>query len=238
LLKRTAEEFGQRTIPPEEQHFMSHYPLATPPTVFIVDDDSSFRTAMTRLLRGAGYEVRAYASASDFLAADPVDRLGCVVLDVQMPELSGLDLQQTLLRMAVPLPIIFLTGHGDIPMSVRAMKAGAVDFLTKPVRREILLSAIENAIKCNASERAARAAVQDLQARYAKLTPREREVFGLVVSGKLNKQIAFELGTVERTVKAHRAKIVAKMKVDSLAELVRAAVQLGLVEGSSSETAR
>jgi FixJ family two-component response regulator len=193
---------------------------------------------MTRLLRGAGYEVRAYASASDFLAADPVDRLGCVVLDVQMPELSGLDLQQTLLRMAVPLPIIFLTGHGDIPMSVRAMKAGAVDFLTKPVRREILLSAIENAIKCNASERAARAAVQDLQARYAKLTPREREVFGLVVSGKLNKQIAFELGTVERTVKAHRAKIVAKMKVDSLAELVRAAVQLGLVEGSSSETAR
>ncbi len=197
-------------------------------TVFVVDDDQSFRTAVTRLLQAAGYEVRGYASASEFLAAIPGATPGCVVLDVRMPGLSGLDLQQSLARMDEPLPIIFLTGHGDIPMSVRAMKAGAVDFLAKPVRREALLRAVQNALVRDATERASRSVLRELRTRYESLTPRQREVFALVVSGKLNKQIGADLGRVERTIKAHRAKIMEKMRVESLAELVRLAQELGI----------
>jgi len=206
--------------------------------VHVVDDDGSFRKAVTRLLAAAGYGVRAYASASEYLAAAASAEPGCLVLDVRMPDLSGLDLQQRLSQNFSPLPIIFLTGHGDIPMSVHAMKRGAVDFLTKPVRREALLAAVNNALERSSSERESLALVKNLQARYNALTPREKEVFALVVSGRLNKQIAFELGTVERTVKAHRARIMEKMKADSVADLVRTAVQLGVEPGSPSAAAR
>ena len=177
-----------------------------------MDDDPSFRTAVTRLLRAAKYEVRAYASASEFLDSDPCGEPGCILLDLRMPGVSGLDLQESLARMEERLPIIFLTGHGDIPASVRAMKAGAVDFLTKPVRRETLLAAVQNALRIDAKGRAARAVLRELQDRYQNLTSREREVLAHVVSGKLNKQIAFDLGAAERTIKAHRASIMEKLR--------------------------
>jgi FixJ family two-component response regulator len=162
----------------------------TLPIIHVVDDDPSFRTAVTRLLRAAKYEVRGYGSASEFLASDPCADPGCILLDLQMPGVGGFDLQQSLARMEERLPIIFLTGHGDIPASVRAMKGGAVDFLTKPVRREALLGAVENALAIDAKGRAARAALREIHDRYENLTPREREVLMHVVSGKLNKQIA------------------------------------------------
>jgi FixJ family two-component response regulator len=198
------------------------------PIIHVVDDDPSFRTAVTRLLRAAKYEVRGYASASEFLASDPCADPGCILLDLRMPGLSGLDLQQSLARMEERLPIIFLTGHGDIPASVRAMKAGAVDFLTKPVRREALLRAVRNALGVDAEGRAARAVLRELQNRYENLTPREREVLVHVVSGRLNKQIAFDLGTAERTIKAHRASVMEKLGVQSVADLVRLAQELGI----------
>ena len=198
------------------------------PIIHVVDDDASFRTAVTRLLRAATYEVRGYASASEFLDSDPSTDPGCILLDLRMPEVSGLDLQQSLARMEERLPIIFLTGHGDIPASVRAMKAGAVDFLTKPVQRETLLRAIQNALGVDAKGRATRAVLRELQNRYENLTPREREVLAHVVAGKLNKQIAFDLGTAERTIKAHRASIVEKLHVQSVAELARLAQELGI----------
>ena len=196
--------------------------------IHVVDDDASFRTAVTRLLRAAKYEVRGYASASEFLDSDPCAAPGCILLDLRMPGVSGFDLQQSLAQLDERLPVVFLTGHGDIPASVRAMKAGAVDFLTKPVRREALLRTIQNALARDDTERASRSVLRELRARYESLTPREREVFALVVSGKLNKQVAADLGTVERTIKAHRAKIMEKMEVESLAELVSVAIQLGL----------
>jgi FixJ family two-component response regulator len=198
------------------------------PIIHVVDDDPSFRTAVTRLLRAAKYEVRCYASASEFLDSDPCVEPGCILLDLQMPGMGGLDLQQSLAQMEERLPIIFLTGHGDIPASVRAMKAGAVDFLTKPVRREALLHAVQNALGVDAKGRATRAALRELHDRYENLTPREREVLAHVVSGKLNKQIAFDLGTAERTIKAHRASIMDKLRVQSVAELVRLAQELGI----------
>jgi FixJ family two-component response regulator len=200
----------------------------SPPIIHVVDDDPSFRTAVTRLLRAAKYEVRAYASASEFLDSDPYANPGCILLDLRMPGASGLDLQQSLAQMEERLPVIFLTGHGDIPVSVRAMKAGAVDFLTKPVRREALLNAIQNALGVDAKAREARAALRQLHDRYENLTPREREVLAHVVGGKLNKQIAFDLGTAERTIKAHRASIMDKLGVQSVAELVRLAQELGI----------
>jgi FixJ family two-component response regulator len=197
------------------------------PIVHVVDDDDSVRTAVQRLLQAAGYEARGYASAGEFLLGrSDRDAPGCVVLDVRMPGPSGLDLQEALARLEVPVPIVFLTGHGDIPTSVRAMKAGAVDFLTKPVSRDALLAAVRSALARDAETRAARARVQAWHSRYASLTPREREVFAGVVAGKLNKQIAAELGTAERTVKAHRAQVMEKMQVASLAELVHVAEQL------------
>ena len=198
------------------------------PIIHVVDDDQSFRAAVIRLLRAAKYEVRGYASASEFLDSNSCGGQGCILLDLRMPGVSGLDLQQSLERMEERLPIIFLTGHGDIPASVRAMKAGAVDFLTKPVRREALLAAVQNALSLDAKGRAARAVLRELQNRYENLTPREREVLVHVVSGKLNKQIAFDLGTAERTIKAHRASIMEKLGVPSVAELVRLAQELGI----------
>lgn len=198
------------------------------PIIHVVDDDASFRTAVTRLLRAAKYEVRGYASASEFFDSEPCADPGCILVDLKMPRVSGLDLQESLARMEEQLPIIFLTGHGDIPASVRAVKAGAVDFLTKPVPREKLLRAIQNALDVDAQNRAARSVLHGLQSRYENLTQREREVLAHVISGKLNKEIAFDLGTSERTIKAHRASIMAKLDMESVAELVRFAEVLGI----------
>ena len=201
---------------------------ATQPIIHVLDDDSSFRTAVTRLLRAAKYEVRGYRSATEFLDADPCADPGCILLDLRMPGVNGLDLQQSLAQMEARLPIIFLTGHGDIPASVRAMKAGAVDFLTKPVERATLLRAVNNALEFDAAERKSRAIVRELRRSYETLTAREREVLAHVVSGKLNKQTAFDLGTTERTIKAHRAHIMDKLTIESIADLVLIAQSLGI----------
>ena len=194
------------------------------PIVHVVDDDDSLRKAVTRLLRAAGYDVRAYASAGEFLLASRENnRRGCVLLDVRMPGPSGLDLQEALAREEEPLPVIFLTAYGDVPTSVRAMKAGAVDFLTKPIKRDVLLSAVRTALARDVRLHTSHEQRRDLRMRFTKLTPREREVFDLVVAGRLNKQIAAELGMAERTVKAHRAQVMTKMQATSLAELVHLA---------------
>ena len=197
------------------------------PIVHVVDDDDSVRTAVMRVLRAAGYEARGYASAGEFLLErSDGDAPGCAVLDVSMPGPSGLDLQKALAQRDVPVPVVFLTGHGDIPMSVRAMKAGAVDFLTKPVKKEALLAAVTAALARDAETRAGHDRLRALRERYGTLTPREREVFAGVVAGRLNKQIARELDAGERTVKAHRAQVMEKMQVRTVAELVRIAEQL------------
>jgi FixJ family two-component response regulator len=198
------------------------------PVVYVVDDDEGMRTALCRLLEAAGYEARPYASAGDFLLAEAIDGPGCVLLDLKLPGPSGLDLQEALAKREDALPVVFLTGHGDVPSSVRALKAGASDFLTKPVEREPLLAAVDKALAEDAVRRAERAEQRALQERYETLTPREREVMAHVVAGRLNKQIAAEIGAAERTVKAHRAQAMEKMQVDSLADLVRAASRLGL----------
>jgi len=197
------------------------------PIVHVVDDDDSLRKAVTRLLRAAGYEVRSYGSAGDFaLANRENNRRGCVLLDVRMPGPSGLDLQEALAKEEEPLPIIFLTAHGDVPMSVRAMKAGAVDFLTKPIKRDVLLGAVRTALARDTQLHTSREQLRELRARFARLTPRERAVFDLVIIGRLNKQIAAELGMAERTVKAHRAQVMTKMRATSLAQLVHLADQM------------
>jgi len=194
------------------------------PIVHVVDDDDSLRKAVTRLLHAAGYDVRAYASAGDFaLASREKNKRGCVLLDVRMPGPSGLDLQEVLAREEEPLPVIFLTAHGDVPTSVRAMKAGALDFLTKPIKRDVLLNAVRVALARDMCLHTSREQLRDLRARFARLTPREKEVFDLVVAGRLNKQIAVELGMAERTVKAHRGQVMTKMQVTSVAELVHLA---------------
>ena len=197
-------------------------------TVHVVDDDEAFRIALGRLLNALAYPVRLYASASDFLNA-AAEGAGCILLDVNMPDLSGLQLQERLARQSHPMPVIFLTGHGDVAMSVRAVKAGAEDFLLKPVAREALLDAIERARLRAAASFSEQHAQAMLKTRFASLTPREKEVFELVAQGLLNKQIAFQLGNTERTVKAQRSSVVEKMQVGSLADLVLAAAQLGLV---------
>ena len=191
------------------------------PTVFVVDDEPSVLKAVGRLLRSAGLNVVTFSLARDFLAHHDSDAPGCLVLDVSMPELSGLELQRMLSALDCERPIIFLTGHGDIPMSVQAMKQGAADFLTKPVDEGNLLEAVRGAIEKDRAVRLKRAELTKLRRRLVRLTPREREVLDHVVSGRLNKQIAADLGTVEKTIKVHRAHIMEKLEVRSVAELVR-----------------
>jgi FixJ family two-component response regulator len=200
----------------------------TAPVVYVVDDDASVRNSLKRLLRSIGLDVRTYASAQEFLHSERPDAPACLVLDVRLPGLSGLDLQQELAAARVDLPIIFVTGHGDIPMSVRAMKAGAVEFLTKPFREQDLLEAIQRGIERNRITRQQSTELQMLQRRYALLTPREREVFPRVTSGLLNKQIAAELGASEKTIKVHRGQVMQKMKAESLAHLIQMAEKLHL----------
>jgi RNA polymerase sigma factor (sigma-70 family) len=197
------------------------------PHIHIVDDDAAFRAAVARLLEGSGYRVALYKSAQHLLEDLPNDlNFGCILLDVRMPGLNGLDLQARLIESGSTLPIVFLTAHGDIPMSVRAIKAGAEDFLSKPVSKKTLLDAIQRALAQNASARERSTRLHSLRALVKTLTPRQREVFALVVAGKLNKQIAHELGTSERTIKAHRQEVMRKLKVRSLVEAVSIAEQL------------
>jgi FixJ family two-component response regulator len=201
--------------------------------VYVVDDDASVRRATERLVRAAGLTVRTFASAREFLDHPRPDAPACLVLDVRMPGQSGLELQDEIARSAEPLPIIFVTGHGDIPMTVRAMKAGAVEFMTKPYREADLLGAICGAIERDRAARRDRRDASALRRRYEQLTPRERQVMARVVAGLLNKQIADELSTAERTVKFHRGHLMTKMQAASLAELVQMATQLGIVPGAA-----
>lgn len=201
----------------------------SPPTVFLVDDDPSVLRGLSRLLRSAGWSSAPFSSAEDFLNGLDPAASGCVVLDLSLPKVNGLELQRKLSEKGCLLPIIFLTGHGDVPTTVQAMKAGAVDFLTKPVLDEELLEAVRIAVEEDRVRRSQRAEKAAIEERLATLTPREREVFLGVVSGKLNKQIAVDLGTVEKTIKVHRARVMEKMGADSLAELVRIAGKAGIV---------
>ncbi|HXM69063.1 MAG TPA: response regulator transcription factor [Candidatus Acidoferrum sp.] len=205
----------------------------TLPIVFVVDDESAVGVSIKRLLHSVGLEARHFTSASEFLRAKRPDAPGCIVLDVRLPDLSGLDLQQELAKANVDLPVIFVTGHADIPMTVRAMKAGAVEFLTKPFREQELLEAVQRAISRHRQTRDQRASMRVLQSRYELLTPREREVFPLVASGLLNKQVAGELNASEKTIKVHRGQLMQKMEAHSLSDLIRMAEQLGVLSPRS-----
>ena len=198
------------------------------PTVFIIDDDASVRKGLSRLLRSAGYTVETYPSAEEFLRREHFDGVGCIVLDVQMPGLSGMDLQEELSKADYHMPIIFVTGHGDIPMSVQAMKKGAVDFMTKPFDDKELLRAVENAIEKDGLGRTEYHEVQDIRKRIELLTAREYEIFCYVITGMLNKQIAAKLKIAEKTVKVHRGRVMEKLGADSVAELVRLAEKIGI----------
>jgi len=203
--------------------------MAAPPIVHVVDDDAAFRAAIARLLCASGYQVALYSSASELLEKLPGGEPGCILLDVKMSGLSGPQLQDRLGELGYRLPIVFLTGHGDVPTSVRAIKTGADDFLTKPAPKKDLLAAIKRALARYEEMRDRNSRIAALQSLVLSLTPREREVFALVVRGKLNKQIAHELGTAERTIKAHRQQVMEKCKVQSLAELVLIAERLGML---------
>jgi FixJ family two-component response regulator len=196
--------------------------------VFVVDDDAPMRESLKNLIRSVGLRAELFASAQEFLRSKRPDVPSCLVLDVRLPGLSGLDLQRRTSQAGLEIPIIFITGHGDIPMTVRAMKAGAVEFLTKPFRDQDLLDAIQQALERDRKARDQRADIEELRSRFASLTPREREVMVRVVAGLLNKQIGAELGSSETTVKIHRHQVMEKMGAGSLAELVRMADRLGI----------
>jgi FixJ family two-component response regulator len=201
------------------------------PTVFVVDDDPSVRKALARAMATAGLNAKTFASAREFLEQGPPAGPACLVLDVRMPDLGGLDLQAELNSRSVELPVIFITGHGDIPVAVKAMKGGAVDFLGKPFRVEKLLGIVQEVLQREDRLRGVRAERAEIQGRIGTLSPREREVMGLVVQGLLSKQIADELGAAEATVKVHRARLMKKMQVRTVAELVRAVGKVNGVEG-------
>ena len=198
-----------------------------PPTVFVIDDDPSMRAAVEDLVGSVGLQVRAFASPQEFLESSQPDTPGCLVLDVRLPGMSGLTFQKELLKEGITLPVIFITGHGDIPMSVRAMKAGAIEFLTKPFHHQELLDAIHAAIERDRAMRRETVLIAELRKRYATLTERERQIMALVVTGRANKQIAAEFNLSEITVKVHRGQVMQKMKAESLPELVRMADRLG-----------
>jgi FixJ family two-component response regulator len=202
-------------------------PSGAGPVVHVVEDDESSRTATARLLKTAGHAVRLYQSAAEFLEEMPGGP-GCIVLDLRMPGPSGLDLQERLATADAPMPVVFLTGHGDISQSVRAMKNGAVDFLTKPVDPAVLLEAVGRALEKDTENRTIHVRRQMLRSRYERLTPREREVFAHVISGQLNKQAAYDLGTTEHTIKVHRHRVMEKLEAGSIADLVRMAADLGI----------
>jgi FixJ family two-component response regulator len=203
-------------------------PSSTPSIVFIVDDDISVRESLELLIGSQGWQAETFESAKEFLDRTRVLVPSCLILDVSLPGLNGLELQKRVAVERTEMPIIFITGHGDVPMSVEAMKAGAVEFLTKPLSKDVLLSAIRNALDRSRTALTDKAEMQTLRDRYASLTPREREVMTLVISGLLNKQVGGELGVCENTVKFHRAQAIHKMKADSLPDLVRMAARLGL----------
>ena len=198
------------------------------PTVFVIDDDEDMRSALGNLFASVGHEVKLFGSTAEFLDKAPADAAGCLVLDVRLPGMSGLDFQAKLLGTNAQIPIIFMTGHGDIPMSVRAMKAGAVDFLTKPFRDQDMLDAVGRAIETDRTRRSSQQATSGVRESFARLSPREREVMTLVTRGLMNKQVAFELGLSEITVKLYRGQAMRKMGAGSLADLVRMAELLEL----------
>ena len=204
--------------------------MMSTPLIHIVDDDDSLRTAVLRLLSASGYEARGYASTGDFLLHANLEGPGCLLLDLNLPGPSGLELQEELLRRGVTLPVVFLTGRAGVPESVRAMKSGAEDFLTKPVERQTLLEALDRALARDASQRAARDGAERLLARFRRLTPRERDVLALVTQGKANKVMAGDLGVSQRTVEIHRAQVMRKMQADTLSQLIRMAVAIGILK--------
>lgn len=198
------------------------------PVVHVVEDDDSARAATARLLRAAGYAVHTHSTSTAFIAALPIRTPGCVVLDLQMPGPNGLDIQAALAATEEPLPVVFLSGHGDVAQSVQAMKAGAVDFLTKSAEAEVLLRAVASAVARDAGERESRVRERELRARYDRLSPREREVFAHLISGQLNKQVGFDLGISLQTTKIHRHRVLEKMQASSIVELARMAEALGV----------
>ena len=212
---------GRPTSPRDIAH-------AEEPIVFVIDDDASMREALRGLLRSVGLQVEVFGSAHEFLESKLPDVASCLLLDIRLPRLSGLDFQAELIEAGIHIPIIFMTGHGDIPMSVKAMKAGAVDFLSKPFRDQDMLDAVASAIERDRKRRVGAKALSDAQARFEMLTPRERQVLALVAAGLMNKQIAAEIGIAEITVKIHRGNVMKKMGVRSLPDLVRMAETLGI----------